>query len=403
MSRGDIQFGKMEPEVEGQIQWCASATSAPSAAVPELVVPKTQTWSESQAAQLVFADEQHASRIFEHARHSVIHISTVLQQQQHRGGVEAKGAGTGFIWDEHGHAITNWHVVRDAAEIQVRFSSLQPGLYYSASVLGRDAFRDIAVIELVRPSSKVIADALPPLPPPLPRLKDSAGLRVGQRVYAIGNPFGLEFTLTAGIISGLGREIAAAGKRVRPMFNVIQTDAAINPGNSGGPLINSSGQVIGVNCAIASNSGTFAGVGFALPMNSVVRAAEEILEHGRVRHTYLGLGFAPDVLSRQMGIETGLLVLSVRENGPAARAGVVATVRAPNGRLVLGDIVLSLNEVAVNGINDVFRYLENTQVGDALRICVLRNGEKVNLEVELDEAPDMDSLVHAPLRPHHRL
>mmetsp|Transcript_25247 Transcript_25247/g.99673 ORF Transcript_25247/g.99673 Transcript_25247/m.99673 type:complete len:219 (-) Transcript_25247:617-1273(-) len=199
------------------------------------------------------------------------------------------------------------------------------------------------------------------MPDPLVRVKAQQQLFVGQKVFAIGNPFGLEHTLTTGVISGLGREITrkAAG---RPMFNIIQTDAAVNPGNSGGPLLNSRGFVIGMNSAIASPSGVFAGVGFAIPASTLETVVREILSAGHVMRPALGVFFAPEALCRRLGIEDGLLVLGTRKAGAAEKAGLKSTKRDASGKLHLGDVVVKLDGNKTDRIVDIFRHLDRKKV-----------------------------------------
>jgi S1-C subfamily serine protease len=210
---------------------------------------------------------------------------------------------------------------------------------------------------------------------------------VGQRVFAIGNPFGLDHTLTTGIISGLGREIQS-GNTGRPIDGIIQTDAAINPGNSGGPLLNSSGQLIGINTAIYSASGTSSGVGFALPSDMVSGIVDQIIRYGRVTRPILGVSFAPDGALDQLGLG-GVLVLDARAGGPAARAGVRSTTRDESGRLILGDIIIELAGEQIQDSSDLYRTLDKLSVGETVDVTLLRGVDKVSARVTLDDVKDM--------------
>ena len=232
-----------------------------------------------------------------------------------------------------------------------------------ASLVGYDEDRDVAVLQL----PPDVAARARPMP-----LGSSADLHVGQRVYAIGNPFGLDHTLTSGVVSGLGREIVS-GNTGRPIGGAIQTDAAINPGNSGGPLLNSAGQVVGINTAIYSSSGTSSGVGFALPSDLVAGIIEQLISVGRVTRPIMGISFAPDAVVAQLGLG-GVLVLDAREGGPAARAGVQGTKRDATGRLLFGDVIVSIDGAPVRSSSDLYKMLDAHAVGDTLRVGLERAG-----------------------------
>mmetsp|Transcript_41751 Transcript_41751/g.67065 ORF Transcript_41751/g.67065 Transcript_41751/m.67065 type:complete len:279 (-) Transcript_41751:1711-2547(-) len=221
---------------------------------------------------------------------------------------------------------------------------------------------------------------------PLP-IGTSSDLLVGQRVYAIGNPFGLDHTLTTGVISGLGREIQS-GNTGRPIDGIIQTDAAINPGNSGGPLLDSSGRLIGINTAIYSTSGSSSGVGFALPSDMVSGIVDQIIRFGRVTRPIMGITFAPDAAVEQLGLG-GVLVLDAREAGPAWRAGVKATSRDESGRLILGDVIVELDGNLIKNSSDLYRTLDKLNVGQQIQMEVMRGEIKVDLNLTLDDLKDM--------------
>ncbi|EIE22472.1 trypsin-like serine protease [Coccomyxa subellipsoidea C-169] len=280
-----------------------------------------------------------------------------------------QGAGSGFVWDADGHVVTNFHVIKGASDLQV---TLTDGDEYAAEVVGFDGDKDVAVLQLKLPDT----EKLHPV-----KLGTSADLLVGQRVYAIGNPFGLDHTLTTGVISGTGREISS-GNTGRPIEDVIQTDAAINPGNSGGPLLNSSGELIGVNTAIYSPSGANSGVGFAVPVDIINSSVTQIIKFGKVIRPILGISFAPDQSVEQLGVQ-GILVLDARETGPAGAAGVHGTKRDQNGRLVLGDIITGFNNMRVRNASDLYKALDKCGIGDEVDLEVLRDNSKIHMKITL--------------------
>jgi S1-C subfamily serine protease len=294
--------------------------------------------------------------------------------------VPQEGTGSGFIYDEEGHIITNYHVIEDAEELSV---ALADGETYPAEIVGEDPTNDLAVI-------RIDSDRLPrPVP-----LGDSDALRVGQFVVAIGNPFGLERTLTAGVISSLGRVIK--GPDGRFIGEVIQTDAAINPGNSGGPLLDSQGRVIGVNTAIRSLSGVNSGVGFAIPVDVVKRVVPELIAQGRYRHPWVGVSgstITPEMVERlELPVETGVLVYTVEPDSPALKAGLQGgdrEVLISDRRVVAGgDILVAIEGEQVNRFDDLVNYLaSHTKVGEQITLTLFRDGEQIEVELTLEERP----------------
>ena len=324
------------------------------------------------------SEETDNVRLFRDATPSVAFI-TNKQLIQSRYSLDATevpvGAGTGFVWDDKGHVVTNFHVVKGANQLAVTFQG--DSKTYEAKLLGYDEDKDVAVLRVDKPDTR-----------PIP-LGKSSTLLVGQKVFAIGNPFGLDHTLTTGIVSGLGRELPS-GNTGRPILGVIQTDAAINPGNSGGPLLDSRGRLIGVNTAIFSPSGASAGVGFALPVDNVKGIVEQIIQFGRVTRPVLGLVLAPDGALQQLigenGRNAGVLVLGVPEVGPAARAGIVGTIRdTVRGDITLGDIITRFNDEEVKNSSDLYRALDMAQVGQDVKLTVRRGGALVTVDVTLGE------------------
>uniref|UniRef100_A0A164VW60 PDZ domain-containing protein n=1 Tax=Daucus carota subsp. sativus TaxID=79200 RepID=A0A164VW60_DAUCS len=247
---------------------------------------------------------------------------------------------------------------------------------FDAKVVGFDQDKDVAVLSIDAPKDK-----LRPIP-----IGVSADLLVGQKVFAIGNPFGLDHTLTTGVISGLRREISSAATG-RPIQDVIQTDAAINPGNSGGPLLDSAGSLIGINTAIYSPSGASSGVGFSIPVDTVGGIVDQLVQFGKVTRPILGIKFAPDQSVEQLGV-TGVLVLDAPANGPAGKAGLLSTKRDAYGRLILGDIITSVNGKKVSNGSDLYRILDQCKVGDTVTVEVLRGDHVEKIPVNLEPKPD---------------
>lgn len=279
-------------------------------------------------------------KLFEETSPSVCFINTTKLTQKSYWSRDLyetpAGSGSGFIWDTNGHIVTNYHVIEGSSTINVTLSDMTT---WEADVIGFEINKDIAVLKIKAP-----ARILSPI-----KVGESERLKVGQSVFAIGNPFGLDQTLTTGIISALGREIKS--KSGVPINDVIQTDAAINPGNSGGPLLDSSGRLIGVNTMIYSPSGASAGIGFSIPVNEVNTVVSDIVKYGVVRKPMIGVSLINSQKARQAGLE-GALILKVSEDGPAARAGLRETRRNKHGEIELGDIIIGINNMAVESNSD---------------------------------------------------
>ncbi len=315
--------------------------------------------------------EQSTIELFRNASPSVVFITKLsVRMDPFRRNPMAtpEGTGSGFIWDEQGHVVTNYHVIAgaDGARVTLADQSVWP-----ARLVGAHPAKDLAVLRIDVPSER-----LRPLP-----IGTSEDLQVGQHVFAIGNPFGLDHTLSAGVISGLGREIMSIGRR--PIQGVIQTDAAINPGNSGGPLLDSAGRLIGVNTAIYSPSGTNAGIGFAVPVDTVNDVVPQLISKGRVQRPGLGVQLDEGRLARRLGLR-GALVLGVVPGSGAATAGLVPTRRDPRtGRIFLGDLIVAVDDEPVAHEIDLYRVLDRHEVGDTVTITVIRNNRPHSLEVQL--------------------
>ena len=309
-------------------------------------------------------EEKGTIALFKHNNPAVVYISTVKQviNPYTRDIREVpSGTGTGFIWDTQGHIITNYHVVKGHRTAKVRLNNKKT---YTATLVGQSKRHDIAVLKL-----EEIKDLPNPIQP-----GTSNNLMVGQQVYAIGNPFGLDHTLTTGIISALGRTIS---NRSMDMDNLIQTDAAINPGNSGGPLLDSAGRLIGMNVAIYSPSGASAGIGFAIPVDSVNRVVPNLIKNGRFIQPVVGISAndtANKLVLKELGIK-GVLILQVSPRSPAYKAGLKGS-QLVNGDLVLGDVIQSIDGVAVEDMNDFLNILEKHHLNDTVTLNILRNASK---------------------------
>jgi S1-C subfamily serine protease len=316
-------------------------------------------------------EERSTIDLFETSCYSVAFINTsnIRRDYFSRNVMEIpRGSGSGFVWDMDGHVVTNYHVIQGADRATV---TLANGAVYQAVLVGEAPEKDLAVLKIDAP-----LEELRPVP-----LGASADLRVGQSVFAIGNPFGLDQTLTTGIISALGREIeSVAGIPIR---DVIQTDAAINPGNSGGPLLNSSGELIGVNTAIISPSGAYAGIGFSIPVDEVKWVVPDLIAFGKVQRPRLGVELANPQVMQRLGLRKGALVVDVVPGGAAEVAGVRPTGRYNNGALRLGDIILQFGEYSVENNTDLILALERFPEGGLVNMLVEREGEELELAVEL--------------------
>ena len=315
-------------------------------------------------------DEQNTIEVFESARPSVVYV-TNEQFARHPFSFDIVsvpgGAGTGFVWSQDGYIVTNYHVVENASRIMI---TLQDQTHLPAKVVGLAPERDIAVLKIEAPKDKLF---------PLP-LGDSQRLQVGRKVLAIGNPFGLDATLTTGVVSALGREIESPTRRT--ITNVIQTDAAINPGNSGGPLLNSQGELIGVNTMIYSPSGASAGIGFAIPVNTVKEVVPELIQHGKIVRPVLGIRSAPDQWARQMGIE-GIAVLRVEPNSAAAQAGLEGVKRNRFGQTLLGDVIVAINDDPVSNDDQLLSTLEKYRAGQVVKVSFVRQGKLLTKPITL--------------------
>ena len=317
-----------------------------------------------QARGTLAESEQATIAIFQSASPSVV---LVISGERDITGMQtvAVGGGTGFIWDEQGHVVTNNHVVQ-ASQIIVRMPG---GEDISATVIGRAPQYDLAVLRLSR---------MPENAPPL-AIGTSNDLQVGQAAFAIGNPFGFDQTITSGIVSALGRRLPTP--EGREIADVIQTDAAINPGNSGGPLLDSAGRVIGVTTAIFSPSGAYAGVGFAVPVDTVARVVPQLIQNGRAPIAGIGILAADEAIASRVGVE-GLLVWQTVPGSPAARAGLRST---DPQRGELGDVIVEAEGAPVRRLADLTNTLDRLGVGADVDLILMREGQRVTVSVPIED------------------
>jgi S1-C subfamily serine protease len=315
-------------------------------------------------------DEQNNIAVFQKVSPSVVFVTNTGLRRNFlsMNAMEIpQGSGTGFVWDESGLIVTNFHVVFRANKITI---TLQDGSNYDAEVVGIAPDKDIAVLRIDAPASKLIPITL----------GQSSGLSVGRKVLAIGNPFALDTTLTVGVVSALGREIKSISQRT--IKDVIQTDAAINPGNSGGPLLDSHGQLIGVNTAIYSPSGASAGIGFAIPVDTVKKIVPQLIQYGRINRPVLGIDPLSDNWAKRLRAK-GVALLSVIPDQPAAKAGMIGVREDRRGRIHLGDVIIAVDDDPILNQDDLLEVLEGHQAGDVIKVTTIREDEIHNYEVKL--------------------
>lgn len=319
------------------------------------------------------AEEKSNIKIFQEMSPSVVSIKNALLRRDvfSLNVYEIpQGAGSGFLWDQDGHVVTNFHVVYQADKIDVILSGQGS---FEARVIGVAPEYDLAVLKI-----DVSKDKLKALP-----LGESSKLKVGQKVVAIGNPFGLDHSMSTGIISALGRSIQ--GVSGRKIFDVIQTDAAINPGNSGGPLLDSFGRLVGVTTAIYSPSGAYAGIGFAIPVDTVNRVIPQLISQGRVNKVGIGVSLVPDSIRQSLGIK-GATILKVMRGGAADQAGLRGTYRDPKGDIIFGDTVIEVDGKEIHNNDDLISQFEyKPEIGRKTHLKILRNSQVLEVELTLSE------------------
>jgi len=341
--------------------WVGSAPLYDPRATPRAVAPRGE----------LFGGEKATIALFRQASPAVVNITAIgVQRDLFTLNLYQipQGTGSGFVWDTRGNVMTNFHVIQNADAAQV---TLADQSNWKARVVGVAPDKDLAVLRIDAPANR-----LHPIP-----IGSSKDLQVGQSVFAIGNPFGLDQTLTTGVISALNREIESVTRR--PIQGVIQSDAAINPGNSGGPLLDSAGRLIGVNTAIYSPSGASAGIGFAIPVDTVNQIVPELIRSGKVTRPGLGIQIADEQIAQRLGV-SGVLVIDVARGSAASKAGIQPTRRDAEGRLRLGDVIVAVDGKQVTTPNDLFLMLEKYKIGETVTVSLLRDGKTIQTKVTLE-------------------
>lgn len=325
-----------------------------------------------QARGTLAEDEESTIELFENSRDSVVFITTrqrVMDAWTRNIFSVPSGTGSGFIWDDEGHVITNFHVIKGVSEAIVRVTD---GRDYKASLVGASPTHDIAVLRINARFQRHV---------PVP-IGTSNDLKVGQKVFAIGNPFGLDWTLTTGIVSALDRSLPSGDGR--SIDNLIQTDAAINPGNSGGPLLDSAGRLIGINTAIYSPSGASAGIGFAVPVDTVNRVVPQIISRGKYIRPAMGITVDSKLnkrLAEHLKI-SGVIILSISPGSAAEEAGLEGATVTPEGNIVANDVIVAIDGKSIDSVDKLFSRIDNYKVGDTIKLTVRRYGDRSE-EVEV--------------------
>ncbi|MCA9488906.1 MAG: trypsin-like peptidase domain-containing protein [Myxococcales bacterium] len=350
--------------------WEASSapprSSSPTVAAVAPVDPPVHPPSRESRTE----DERNSVDVFRAMAPATVFVTQnqlVLDRYSLRATEVATGTGSGFVWDAQGHVVTNYHVIDGARSLSV---TLQDQSVWPATLIGGDPMKDVAVLHIDAPASQLVPVVLPP-----------AGyeLEVGQKTLAIGNPFGLDHTLTTGVISALGREIVGYGNVT--IKGMIQTDASINPGNSGGPLLDSSGRLIGMNSMIYSQAGQSAGIGFAVPYTIVQRVVDQIVNNGEVTRIGIGVDLVDDRIARRAGID-GVAILKVRPGTPAEKAGITG-LRAGVRGAVVGDVIVRVGEVDIHDFDDFYNALDPHRPGEHVEVVLVRDGKEWSAHLDL--------------------
>ncbi len=355
--------GRSTPQVA--VQTAAGPARASSASAPARQAPEAV-----QLPEDLGPEERRDIEVFRKASVSVVNITSVALRRDFFS-LDVfrmpQGSGSGFLWDRRGHVVTNFHVINHGNEFSVTLSDRTS---WNAKVIGAAPDKDLAVLRIEAPAASLV---------PL-TLGRSDDLAVGQRVLAVGNPFGLDHSLTTGVVSALGRELGSPSGRT--IHDVIQTDAAINPGNSGGPLLSSSGKLIGVNSAIYSPSGASAGVGFAVPVDTVRRLVPQLIEHGKPIEPDIGVVWLSDSVAVRLGL-AGAVIYEVAQDSPAERAGLRGIRMSRQDRVLLGDVVVAVEGRPVRSSDQLLHEFESIGVGKPVRLTVEREGKRREVHVQL--------------------
>ena len=353
---------------------CGQGTPVGNASPPPAEPGAAAGGASGEVASGLSAEERRDIDVFRRSSPSVVFItSSVLQRDLFSMNVQEipQGSGSGFVWDKAGHVVTNFHVVENAQRLTVR---LADGSDWEARYVGSTPDKDCAVLKIDAP-----ADRLQPV-----SLGRSSSLLVGQKVFAVGNPFGFDHSLTVGVVSALGRELTSPNNRT--IRDVIQTDAAINPGNSGGPLLDSSARVVGVNTAIYTPSGASAGIGFAVPIDVIARIVPQLIKTGKIERPIIGFSPVPDRVARYRGVPEGIAIYEVSEGSPADRAGLVGIERLDRRRFRWGDIILAVDGKKVDTLDDLLWAFEEAGIGKTVTLTVRRGDETRKVAVRLEAA-----------------
>jgi len=342
-----------------------------------LLILPSFAWSKTPIdTSKLLESERNTIETFRNVGGSVVNVSSIKIARGHwlfdpEPMEVPSGAGSGFIWDNKGHIVTNFHVIADSDQFNISFRGDKK--QYKARLVGAEPKKDIAVLKLEEMPKK-----LSPI-----KVGTSSNLLVGQKAMAIGNPFGLDHTITSGIISALGRKIKGIGGV--KIHGMIQADTSINPGNSGGPLINSSGQLIGMNTMIFSGSGTSAGVGFAVPVDTISAIVPQLIKHGKVKRPGLGIGILDDYHKNYFGIESGIVIKYVSDESPAGKAGLRGMGKDRYGRYYVGDIITKIDGKPINNFDDIYHVLEKYKVGDKVTVTYERDGKSKTAKIKLTQ------------------
>lgn len=318
-------------------------------------------------------NEKNTVEIFQNFSPKVVYVhrlKNVIERYSLRKHVAA-GAGSGIIWDNKGHIVTNFHVVKGADELAISIGKLT----IPAKVIGTEPRKDLAVLQITDKSGLTLLSNFVPF-----KLASTHSLLVGEKAIAIGNPFGLDHTLTVGVVSALGRNVPGVGGVT--IHEMIQTDASINPGNSGGPLLDSKGRLLGLNTAIYSSSGASAGIGFAVPADDIARIVPQLIKNGRVILAGLGIRRVENGVAQRLGVKKGVLVGDVLPHTPAAKARMQGTYRNRMGRMVIGDIIVAINDLPVANYDELYNYLSSIKVGSVVTVTINRNNKFSQLKIK---------------------
>ncbi|MBA2650142.1 MAG: trypsin-like peptidase domain-containing protein [Legionella sp.] len=339
----------------------------------------------SENLQNLLPDERNSIDVFQKSAPKVVFVSrltTVVDRILHKKSQVPDGAGTGIIWNDQGYIVTNYHVIEESQNLEVTIDKMK----MSAKVVGKEPRMDLAVLKVNSPEAIKYLRAYQPFN--FVRLQD---LIVGQKTIAIGNPFGLDHSMSKGIISALGRDVPGIGGVTIP--NMIQTDAAINPGNSGGPLLSSAGELIGINTTIFSRSGASSGIGFAIPADDVKLVVNQIIKKGRVTLSGIGIHQVSQKDADKMGVREGILIADVVPNSPAASAKLQGTHKDSRGRRVRGDIIMAVNGHHLVDYNDFYNFLKKIKIGEKINLSIQRGNKQMDIAMKTIDVADLPTPV----------